>query len=77
MTIRQEYRDKILYPVTRVRATDAGGSGVLIYSKPDPKKEGHFINLVLTCEHVVDKNILIRDEWDAVLKKDRKKGTGS
>ena len=28
---------QILYPVTRVRAADSGGSGVVIYSEPEPK----------------------------------------
>ena len=32
--------EKILYPVTRVRAADSGGSGVIIYSEEDPKKPG-------------------------------------
>ena len=33
---RKEIHEKILYPVTRVRASDSGGSGVLVYSEPDP-----------------------------------------
>ena len=35
--------EKVLYPVVRVRAGQAGGSGVLVYSEPDPKEEGKFI----------------------------------
>ena len=31
-----QVHEKILYPVTRVRASDSGGSGVMIYSEPDP-----------------------------------------
>ena len=68
-----EIHSKILYPVTRVRASDAGGSGVLIYSEPDPKNEGQYINIALTCQHVIDKNIKIRDEFDTVLKRDVKR----
>ena len=35
--------DKILYPVVRVRAGQAGGSGVLFFSEPDHKVDGNFI----------------------------------
>ena len=67
-----EIHENILYPVTRVRAADAGGSGVVIYSEPDPENEGQYVNIVLTCEHVVAKNIVVKDEWDAVLKREVK-----
>ena len=43
-----QVHEKILYPVTRVRASDSGGSGVMIYSEPDPKNEGQYINIALT-----------------------------
>jgi len=65
--------EKILYPVTRVRAKEAGGSGVLVYSKPDPRQPDHFINLALTCEHVVDKCITVKEEWDPVAQMQRRK----
>jgi len=68
-----QVHEKILYPVTRVRASDSGGSGVMIYSEPDPKNEGQYINIALTCQHVVDKNIKVRDEFDTVLKRDVKR----
>ncbi|MFH1547600.1 MAG: serine protease [bacterium] len=71
--MRKTLHEKILYPVTRVKAAEAGGSGVLVYSKEDLKEPGKFINVVLTCEHVVDKSIKVREEWDPVLKRDRKK----
>ena len=65
--------EKILYPVTRVRAADSGGSGVIIYSEEDPKKPGEYINIALTCEHVINKNITVKDEWDTVLKREIKR----
>ena len=65
--------EKILYPVVRVRAGQAGGSGVLIYSEPDPKDESKFINILMTCQHVIDGAIKIRDEWDAILKREVKR----
>ena len=70
---RKDIHEKILYPVTRVRASDSGGSGVLIYSEPDPQKPDEFINIALTCQHVIDKNITVKEEWDAVLKRDMKR----
>ena len=39
MLNQNQLHEKILYPVTRVRAEKAGGSGVLVYSQPDPKNE--------------------------------------
>ena len=65
--------EKVLYPVVRVRAGQAGGSGVLVYSEPDPQDENKFINILLTCEHVIDGAIKIRDEWDAILKREVKR----
>ena len=73
----KDVHEKILYPVTRVRASDAGGSGVVIYSEPDPEHEGQYINIALTCQHVVDKNIVVKDEWDTVLKREIKKDVTS
>ena len=68
----QEVHDKVLYPVVRDRTGNSGGSGVLIYSEPDPDNEGRYINIALTCQHVVDSAIKIRDEFDPVLKQQRK-----
>ena len=73
----KEVHEKILYPVTRVRASDSGGSGVVIYSEPDPEHAGQYINIALTCQHVVDKNIVVKDEWDTVLKREIKKDVTS
>ena len=72
-----EVHEKILYPVTRVRAADSGGSGVIIYSEPDSEHPGQFINIALTCQHVVDKNIVVKDEWDTVLKREVKRDVTS
>jgi len=68
----QEVHDKVLYPVVRVRTGNSGGSGVLIYSEPDPDNDDRYINIALTCQHVVDSAIKIRDEFDPVLKQQRK-----
>jgi len=68
----QEVHHKVLYPVVRVRSGSAGGSGVLVYSEPDPKDPSHYINIALTCQHVIDAAIKIREEFDPVLKQQRK-----
>ena len=73
MLNQDQLHEQILYPVTRVRAEKAGGSGVLVYSEPDPNKDGEYINIALTCEHVIADCVKIKSEWDAVIKKDVKK----
>lgn len=73
----KDIHEKILYPVTKVRAADAGGSGVMIYSEPDSQHPGEYINICLSCQHVVDKNIVVKDEWDTVLKREVKRDVTS
>ena len=73
MLNQNELHENILYPVTRVRAEKAGVSGVLVYSQPDPENANENINIVLTCEHVIADCVKIRNEWDAVIKRDVKK----
>ena len=68
----EELHKQILYPVTRVRAGSSGGSGVVVYSEHDPKNPDEYINIVFTCQHVVDASIKMRDEFDSVLKRNRK-----
>jgi len=68
----EEVHNKVLYPVVRVRSGNAGGSGVLVYSQPDPKDSSRYINIALTCQHVIDAAIKIREEFDPVLKQQRK-----
>ena len=70
---QQELHEQILYPVTRVKAQSAGGSGLLVYSKEDPENDGEWINVVLTCQHVVDSAITVKNEWDSLLKREVKK----
>lgn len=65
--------EKLLYPICRVRSQKAGGSGVLVYSREDPQKKGRYINIALTCQHVVDDSIRVKEDWDPVLRKDVKR----
>ena len=70
---QKDLHDKVLYPVTRVKTGKAGGSGVLVYSEPDPSDETKYVNIVLTCQHVIDSAISVKDEWDSLLKREIKK----
>lgn len=69
----QEQHQKILYPVVRVRTEHVGGSGTVIYSKPNPENKEEYQSFVLTCQHVVDDSIVQKKEWDSLLKKKRDK----
>jgi len=69
----KQLHERILYPVVRVRAADSGGSGTVIFSEPDPEAEGEYQSFVMTNWHVVEKAIMVKDEWDSVLKKKRKR----
>uniref|UniRef100_A0A6M3JIM8 Putative trypsin-like peptidase domain containing protein n=1 Tax=viral metagenome TaxID=1070528 RepID=A0A6M3JIM8_9ZZZZ len=66
MTI-QELHQRILYPVVRVRTKKAGGSGTVIYSKPN--QHGKYESFIMTCAHVIDDAIEVKKEWDSFLKK--------
>jgi len=67
MTLHQQ----ALHPQVRIRAADAGGSGTVIYSQK--ADDGFYSTLILTCHHVVEKNINVKDDWDSVLKKQKKR----
>ncbi len=45
----QEKHERIIYPVVRIRTEKAGGSGTIIYSKPDPNKPDEYETFVMTC----------------------------
>ncbi len=65
--------ERMLYPVARIRAIDSGGSGTVIYSKPDPQNPGTYLSFILTNQHVVGKAIATKEEWDNVLQRDVKR----
>jgi S1-C subfamily serine protease len=65
----EELHKRILYPVVRIRTAKAGGSGTVIYSKPDPDNKDEYQTFVMTCAHVVDDAISTKKEWDSLLKK--------
>lgn len=59
--------EKLIYPVIRV---NSGGSGTIIYSKPNAA--GAFSTYALTNYHVIDSAISIVKQWDSGLQKDVK-----
>lgn len=61
--------EEVLYPCVRVLAGDTGGSGTVIYSQ---QHEGEWHNYVLTCHHVVEKAVSVKEKWDAFLGRVRK-----
>jgi len=82
---RRELHEAFLYPVTRVRAGQAGGSGVIIYSAKVPESvqpEGvemgtEYETYVLTCHHVIEDLIKIGKEWNHLAGREIKKETRS
>ena len=65
--------EKMLYTAVRVRTAKAGGSGTIIYSKPN--KAGHYETCVLTNHHVVADAITVSTAWDSLFQKDIKRET--
>ena len=70
-----EKHEKFLYPVVRIFSNKAAGSGTVIYCEPDTKDDvkDEWLTFVLTNYHVVSDLIMYKDEWDALLKAQRKK----
>jgi len=64
---------KMIYPIVRITAGEAAGSGTIIYSKKN--EAGVFETFVLTNHHVVAQCINVKEEWDSTKKKDIKKET--
>ena len=46
MLSKEELHEQILYPVVRVRTSEAGGSGTVIYSEPDPKNVEEYLTFI-------------------------------
>jgi len=53
--------EELIYPTVRVRTQKAGGSGLVVYSKPIPEQEKEFEGeetkyetYVMTCQHVIN-----------------------
>lgn len=62
---------QVLYPVVRVRAKKAVGSGTILFSGQN--KSGEYETYVLTNHHVVESAIEVRKQWDSMLGREIKK----
>ncbi len=65
--------EQTLYPVVRIRTDKAGGSGTILYSKPDPEHKDEYETYVLTNHHVIADLIKTEKKWDSLLKRETKK----
>jgi len=63
----------LLYPIVRVRTEKAGGSGTIIYSKPDPKNPKEYETYILTNHHVIEDAIQIKKKWSSIAKREIEK----
>jgi S1-C subfamily serine protease len=57
----QDLHEKVLKTQVRVKTDKAGGSGTIIYSKPN--KSGSYSTYILTCHHVIEDAITIKKEY--------------
>ena len=66
----EELHNAILYSTVRVRSGNGGGSGTVIYSRPNVA--GKVETFAITNHHVISSLIDIREEWDPYLKRNVK-----
>jgi hypothetical protein len=65
-----EIHKHILYPVVRVRTDKAGGSGVIIYSKPTPDNPEAYETYVATCNHVIEDAVKFVKKWSPIAQRE-------
>ena len=65
----KEIHKQVLYPVVRVRTEKAGGTGLIIYSKPTPDDAEVYETYVVTCHHVVEDAIKFVEQWSSIAKR--------
>jgi len=61
---------EVLYPLVRVRTDKAGGSGLIIYSKPTPENKDIYETYVITCQHVIDDAIQFVKKWSSIAQRE-------
>lgn len=62
---------KMIYPIVRVRTQRAGGSGIVVFSKP-AGPDGEMLTYVLTNHHVISDAIGFEEKWDGLSGRDVK-----
>jgi S1-C subfamily serine protease len=68
-----EKHELFLYPIVRIFAKKAAGSGIIVSSKPDPDNADEYMTFVLTNEHVIDDLVTTKTSWDSMLKRNVEK----
>jgi hypothetical protein len=64
----------ILYPCVRVKTKDAGGSGtVLCCRSAETKNQDELATYVLTCHHVIEGAIEVKEDWNPLLGRNAKR----
>lgn len=63
--------EQVLFPQVRVKTAKAGGSGTIIYS--EQAEGGVFHTYAITCHHVIDEAITVKNEWDPRVGRERKR----
>ena len=66
-------REQVLYSQVRVKVGQSGGSGTIVYSEPSAPGSATFNTYALTCHHVVDDAVTVKDEWDSKVGRQRKR----
>ena len=57
---------EVLYPVVRIRTEKAGGSGLIVYSRPTPENPEVFETFIITCHHVIEDAIKFIQRWSSI-----------
>lgn len=67
--LMRKHKD-VLYPIVRVHAEGATGSGTVLYSGLIPGKEDQYETYVLTNNHVIEGAVKIEKRWNSLLKRE-------
>lgn len=63
------FHEEMLYPVVRIQAKSALGSGSIIYSKPKQNAPSEYETYILTNHHVIDSAITQVEKWSSLLQR--------
>jgi len=63
------FHEEMLYPVVRIQAKSALGSGSIIYSKPKQDIPSEYETYILTNHHVIDSAITQVEKWSSLLQR--------
>ena len=73
MTDIDALHEQVLFSQVRVKTSSAGGSGTIIYSQASAVGLVTFNTYAITCHHVIEDAITVKDEWDPKVGRQRKR----